>query len=74
MTLITSDCAPSSITAVNLARAAALAAGKPFVRPDIMTYVCGQDHAILLHPPLPLAGVSTAMERERQQNGSLADG
>ena len=29
---------------------------------------------ILLHPPLPLAGVSIAMERERQQNDSLADG
>ena len=29
---------------------------------------------ILLHPPLPLVGVSIAMERERQQNDSLADG
>ena len=29
---------------------------------------------VLLHPPLPLSGVSIAMERERQQNGSLADG
>ena len=28
----------------------------------------------LLHPPLPLAGFSIAMEREHQQNGSLADG
>ena len=27
---------------------------------------------ILLHPPLPLLGVSTAMERERQQHDSLA--
>ena len=27
---------------------------------------------ILLHPPLPLAGVSIGMERERQQNDSLA--
>ena len=25
-------------------------------------------------PPLPLVGVSIAMERERQQNDSLADG
>ena len=30
--------------------------------------------AILLHPPLPLVGVSIAMERERPQNDSLADG
>ena len=29
---------------------------------------------ILLHPPPPLVGVSVAMERERQQNDSLADG
>ena len=29
---------------------------------------------ILLHPPLPLVGVSIAMERERQQNDSLARG
>ena len=29
---------------------------------------------ILLHPPLPLSGVSIRMERERQQNDSLANG
>ena len=29
---------------------------------------------ILLHPPLPLVGVSIVVERERQQNDSLADG
>ena len=29
---------------------------------------------ILLHPPLPLVGVSIVIERERQQNDSLADG
>ena len=29
---------------------------------------------ILLHPPLHLAGVSTVMERARQQNDSLTDG
>ena len=29
---------------------------------------------ILLHPPLPLVGVSIAMERERQQNDILANG
>ena len=28
----------------------------------------------LLHPPLPSAGASTVMERERQQNASLANG
>ena len=26
---------------------------------------------ILLHPPLPLVGVSIVMERERQQNSQL---
>ena len=30
--------------------------------------------AILLHPPLPLVGVSTVMKRERQQNDSLVRG
>ena len=29
---------------------------------------------ILLHPPLPLVGVSVVMERERQQNDSLFNG
>ena len=29
---------------------------------------------VLLHPPLPVAGVSTVMERERQQNDSLVRG
>ena len=29
---------------------------------------------ILLHPPLPLVGVSIVMERECQQSDSLADG
>ena len=29
---------------------------------------------ILLHPPLPLAGVSIVMEKERQQNDSLVNG
>ena len=29
---------------------------------------------ILLHPPLPLVGVSTVMKRERQQNDSLVRG
>ena len=29
---------------------------------------------IVLHPPLPLVGKSIVMERERQQNDSLADG
>ena len=28
----------------------------------------------LLHPPLPLVGVSIVMERERQQNDSLVNG
>ena len=28
---------------------------------------------VLLHPPLPLSGVSVGMERARQQNDSLAD-
>ena len=34
----------------------------------------GETSVILLHPPLPSVGVSIVMERERQQNDSLADG
>ena len=30
--------------------------------------------AILLHPALPLVGVSIVIERERQQNNSLVNG
>ena len=33
----------------------------------------GQSSVIRLNPPLPLVGVSTPMERERRQNGSLAN-
>ena len=32
------------------------------------------ESVILLHPPLPLLGVSMWMERERQKNDSLANG
>ena len=32
------------------------------------------DEIILLHPPLPLVGVSIVMERECQQNDSLVTG
>ena len=34
----------------------------------------GESSFIMLHPPLPLVGVSIGMERERQQNDSLANG
>ena len=34
----------------------------------------GESSVILLHPLLPLAGVSIVMERGCQQNDSLADG
>ena len=34
----------------------------------------GETFVILLHRPLPAAGVSTGMERGCQQNDSLADG
>ena len=36
--------------------------------------VVGESSVILLHPPLPLVGVSIVMMRECQQNDSLADG
>ena len=36
--------------------------------------VAVDETVILLHPPLPLVGVSTVMERERQQNDSLVNG
>ena len=42
-------------------------------RPDDLGAAIGET-VIPLHPPLPLVGVSIAMERERQQNGSLAYG
>ena len=41
---------------------------------DTMVSIAVSETVILLHPPLPLVGVSIAMERERQQNDSLADG
>ena len=34
----------------------------------------GETSVILLHPPLPLLGVSIGMGRGCQQNDSLADG
>ena len=33
-----------------------------------------REAVIPLHPPLPLVGVPIGMERERQQNDSIADG
>ena len=36
--------------------------------------VAPDETVILLHPPLHLVGLSTVMERERQQNDSLANG
>ena len=33
-----------------------------------------ESSVILLHPPLPLVGVSIVVERERQQNDSLVNG
>ena len=38
------------------------------------TQVAGGETVILLHPPLPLVGVSTVMDRGCQQNDCLADG
>ena len=37
-------------------------------------YLAVDETVILLHPLLPLVGVSTVMERGCQQNDSLADG
>ena len=56
-------------------------ANRPREQPasSMSTSICGVQPAvgetvILLHPPLPLVGASMAMERERQQKDSLADG
>ena len=38
------------------------------------TCAAGESSVILLHPPLPLVGVSIAMGRERQPNDSLVNG
>ena len=38
------------------------------------TIAVGETSGILLHPPLPLAGVSMVMKRGCQHNHSIADG
>ena len=43
------------------------------IRPEAVAAAVDET-VILLQPPLPLLGVSIVMERERQQNDSLADG
>ena len=58
------------------ARAAAkkLALGKEQVKTAALKAATAPDETvILLHPPLPLVGVSIVMERERQQNDSLVN-
>ena len=42
--------------------------------PDLEPLAVGENSVILLHPPLPLAGVSIETMRECQQNDSLTDG
>ena len=58
MALITSGCVPFRYIKKKTT---------PKVAPD-------ESSVILLHPPLPLVGVSIVIERERQQNVSLTDG
>ena len=41
---------------------------------DFSAYLAVGEIVILLHPPLPVLGVSMGMERERLQNDSLANG
>ena len=41
---------------------------------DFSAYLAVGEIVILLHPPLPVLGVSMGMERERLQNDSLTDG
>ena len=43
------------------------------IGPPVRLVAVGET-VILLHPPLPLVGVSIGMEGGCQQNGSLADG
>ena len=40
----------------------------------VPSHLLAGETVMLVHLPLHLAGVSIAMERERQQNDSLADG
>ena len=40
----------------------------------LVVHLAVDETVILLHPPLPLVGVSIVMERERQQNDSLVNG
>ena len=49
------------------------AGGQRFCVPGLARIAVGES-MILLASPLPLVSVSTGMERERQQNDSLADG
>ena len=41
---------------------------------EVLARLAVGETVVLLHPPLPLVGVSMAMERERQQNDSLVNG
>ena len=54
--------------------AAAVARSSPPARSIAAACAVGESSVILLHPPLPLVGVSIVVERERQHNDSLADG
>ena len=71
---------PLKFASLRLKRAAAVAALQARAAPR-WTACCTNtarlaidETVILLHPPLPLVGVSIAMEREHQQNDSLANG
>ena len=65
MAIITSNC--GTVAAPAAERGAPAAEARWGLAPD-------ESSVILLHPPLPLAGVSIVMERGRQQNDSLVNG
>ena len=59
--------------AVETHKAKALSYWPPIRR--VVVFLAVDETVILLHPPLPLVGVSIVMERERQQNDrTLANG
>ena len=64
----------SSTIASASSRTPRIASASPDTRSRRTAWLAGGETVILLHPPLPLVGVSTETMRECQQNASLADG
>ena len=62
------------LTAVGVHCGGSHIATEVLTRPEGLASLAVGETVILLHPPLPLVGVSTVMARETQQNDSLVNG